>query len=304
MQLLSRLCLIGFLLFLLPLSCTKAPDEVARPTPVLEVKEIPITVILPGNCAQYFTVANTGPSGSILNYTIDDNVTGSAGMLSFTNTSGALAAGEVATVGVNVNTSKVAGIIATPGYSQNLSFNINTPQALNYSRFPVSVFVRSPLSVAKGLGKWSGTWSGTSSGMANNLGVIPKAPVSGTWSLDCATNTLVWSGNDVYWTYTSTDTFNQYDVPVAHQLPISLTYQIDTTKITLSSGCDYLNYSINATTVNGYTLNFQSCIPTKAATIQPGCSLPVKTTNTYPNLPAPGHGGGKSVISLSGARIN
>ncbi len=302
MHLPSRFLFFGVLFLFFQLSCTKAPDEAQRPTPVLEVKEIPVTVILPGNCTQYFTVSNVGPSGSILNYTIDDNVTGSAGMLNFTNTSGALAAGEIATVGVNVNTAKVAGIVATPGYSLNLSFNINTPQALNYSRFPVSLFVRSPLAIAKGLGKWTGTWSGTSSGMANNAGVIPKTTVSGTWSLDCATNTLVWNGNDAYWTYTSTDTANQYDGPVAHLLPISLTYQIDTTKIVLSSGCDYLNYSINATTVNGYTLNFQSCIPTKGVTIQPGCSLPVKTSNTYPNLPAPGHGGGKSVITLSGSR--
>jgi hypothetical protein len=303
MQLISRLFLFGSILFLLPLSCTKAPDEVARPTPVLEVKEAPLTVILPGNCAQFFTVSNVGPAGSILDYTIDDNVTGSVGMLTFTNTSGALAAGEIATIGVNINASKLAGIMSSPGgYALNLSLNLNTPKALNYSRFPITVFVRSPLAVAKTLGKWSGTWSGTSSGKANPGETIPKAPVSGTWSLDCASNVLTWTGNDVYWTYTATDTINKYNSPIAHQLPISLTYTIDTAKISLSPGCDYLNFSHTATTVNGYTLNFQSCLPTRGSVIQPGCSVAVKTTNTYPNLPAIGQGGGTSVIALSGTR--
>ncbi len=173
------------------------------------------SILLPYNCPVSFVIANIGPEGSILNYSVvDDGTLG--GFLTFTNNqgstntghpnipvTGSLNAGGYATITVSVGPeftdSSFGGLVGS-----TLVLNIYTPNASNYIKTPVAVDIRNYNDEVQQLcGIWSGTWSGNSYGQAS-----ATSPVSGTWILNLqsvdlanqtASGTLTWNGSDVYW---------------------------------------------------------------------------------------------------------
>ena len=76
------------------------------PAPAVSITQTPLTILLPNNCQQTFIIKNTGPQGSILNYTIADDGALS-GFLSFTNGTGSLSSGISTTIMVSVKPSFV-----------------------------------------------------------------------------------------------------------------------------------------------------------------------------------------------------
>jgi hypothetical protein len=67
------------------------------PIPVVLVTTTPLNIFLPNNCLQSFTITNTGPTGSVLDFTVaDDGSLG--GFLNLGTTAGSLAAGVSATI--------------------------------------------------------------------------------------------------------------------------------------------------------------------------------------------------------------
>jgi hypothetical protein len=179
------------------------------PSPIVTITQTPLTILLPNNCQQSFTITNTGPQGSILNYTVaDDGALG--GFLSFTNSTGSLNPGVSTTISVSVKPAFVSSSPSLAGSS--LVLNVYTPKATNYTKIAVPVNIRSMNSLTSLLiGTWNGTWTGTSYG-ANNPGQAqPSSPISGTWIINLqtidtvamtATGSLTWNGTDAYWTYT------------------------------------------------------------------------------------------------------
>jgi len=178
------------------------------PAPVVSIAQTPVTILLPNNCSQSFTISNTGPKGSTLNYTVADDGA-LAGFLEFGNTSGALAAGTSVTIMVSV---KPAFVNSTPSLvGAALILDVYTPKASNYTKIVVPVNIKSITSIAPSLiGTWAGTWTGTSYGANNPNQSPPSSPVSGTWTLNLktidtvgltATGSLTWNGTDVYWSY-------------------------------------------------------------------------------------------------------
>jgi len=183
--------------------------KITPPSPAITITQGPLTILLPGNCQQSFTITNSGPQGSTLNYTVaDDGALG--GFLSFTNGTGSLGSGKSNIVLVSV---KPAFVSANPSLAgSSLVLNVYTPKATNFTKVPVSINIKSVNSITASLiGTWAGTWSGTSIG-ANNPGQAqPQTPISGTWTINLqtvdtvamtATGTLTWNGADAYWTYT------------------------------------------------------------------------------------------------------
>ncbi|SHN18386.1 hypothetical protein [Mucilaginibacter sp. OK098] len=176
--------------------------------PIVTITQTPLTILLPNNCTQSFIITNTGPQGSILNYTIaDDGALG--GFLSFTNGTGSLAAGSGATIMVSVKPAFLNSKVSLVGSS--LVLNVYTPLASNYTKIPVPVKIKNISSILPlFIGTWSGTWTGKSYGRNNPTEAQPSSPVSGTWTLTLktidtigltATGSLTWNGTDAYWTY-------------------------------------------------------------------------------------------------------
>jgi hypothetical protein len=179
------------------------------PAPTVSITQTPLTILLPNNCQQSFTITNTGPQGSTLNYSIaDDGALG--GFLSFTNGTGALGPGASATIGVTVKAGSVNSNPSLVGAS--LVLNVYTPKASNFVKVAVPVNIKSIAGIASSLiGTWSGTWTGNSYGANNPTQAQPSAPISGTWTINLktvdtatmtATGSLTWNGADAYWTYT------------------------------------------------------------------------------------------------------
>jgi PKD repeat protein len=179
------------------------------PKPVVTITSLPVDIFLPANCPRPFTITNTGPAGSILNYAVfDDGSLG--GFLDYTNGTGSLAQGRSATVAVTVDPNFVNAQPSLVG--STLSLHISTPEASNATDSYVAVQIRNNGDQAQNIiGTWTGTWAGFSYGAANPGQPSPKTAVNGTWtlavqSLDLTTSTimgtLTWAGTDAYWTYT------------------------------------------------------------------------------------------------------
>ncbi|MFI5136570.1 MAG: hypothetical protein ACHQIM_02000 [Sphingobacteriales bacterium] len=177
--------------------------------PNISISQTPITVLLPNNCPRTFTISNTGPKESMLNYTIaDDGALG--GFLEFAPTAGSLGAGTSVVINVFV---KPAFVNSNPSLvGSSLVLNVYSPKASNFTKTPVTVKVSSIASIAASFtGTWAGTWTGASDGYNNPNQAQPSAAVSGTWSLNLktidtagktATGSLTWNGTDIFWTYT------------------------------------------------------------------------------------------------------
>jgi hypothetical protein len=181
----------------------------AAPAPTVSVTTSPLTVLLPNNCQQSFTITNTGPAGSTLNYTVADDGALS-GFLNFSPSAGVLGPGNSVTISVNI---KPAFINANPSLvGSSLVLNVYTPKASNLVKVPVPIKVKGISSIAPlFIGTWAGTWTGASQGANNPNQTPPSAPVNGTWTLNLtsidtvgltAAGSLTWDGTDVYWTYT------------------------------------------------------------------------------------------------------
>jgi hypothetical protein len=178
------------------------------PAPAVSITQTPLTILLPNNCQQTFTIKNTGPQGSILNYTVADDGALS-GFLSFTNGTGSLNSGMSTTIMVSVKPSFVSSNPSLDGAS--LVLDVYTPKASNYTKIPVPVSIKSIASITSSfIGTWSGTWVGNSYGRNNPSQAQPSSPISGTWLLVLktidtaamtATGSLTWDGTDAYWTY-------------------------------------------------------------------------------------------------------
>jgi hypothetical protein len=200
--------------------------------------------LIPSNCSQSFTISNTGPDGSILNYTVkDDGALG--GFLSFTPSSGSLPSGASVAINVEVKTAFVNDNAGLSGAS--LVLNVYTPQASNYQKIAVPVNIKSIISeLPLLLGTWNGKWSGKT-GSGPFAGDLP-ATVSGTWSLfitgaDTAgktiTGSLTWIGNDAYWPFNmnSSGTFvssTLTPLPVNVVLPLNAS----NTSFSIENGCN------------------------------------------------------------------
>src|ERR1700733_7079811 len=98
------------------------------PAPMVSITQTPLTVLLPDNCQQSFTIKNTGPQGSTLNYTVADDGALS-GFLSFTNGTGALNSGVSTTITVSVKAAFVSSSPSLVGAS--LILDVYTPKASN-----------------------------------------------------------------------------------------------------------------------------------------------------------------------------
>ena len=215
----------GIIVLLLQLSCDMStePDDTS-PAPIVAIypssdylnfpdsirtiydgTKTPLilkSILLPYNCPVSFAIANVGPEGSILNYSIaDDGALG--GFLDYTNGEGSLNVGSTSTITVSVDPSftdsSFGGLVGS-----TLVLNIYTPKASNYVKTFVSIDIRNFNDEVQQLcGIWSGIWSGISGGAEG-----ATSPVSGTWILNLqsvdlahqtASGTLTWNGNDTYW---------------------------------------------------------------------------------------------------------
>ncbi|MBU0712869.1 hypothetical protein KJ762_02910 [bacterium] len=225
MKLQQFFLLLSIIVLLLQLSCDMStePDETS-PAPIVAIypssdymnfpdsiraiydgTKTPLilkSILLPYNCPVSFAIANVGPEGSILNYTIaDDGALG--GFLDYTNGEGSLNAGSTSTITVSVDPSftdsSFGGLVGS-----TLVLNIYTPKASNYVKTFVSIDIRNFNDEVQQLcGIWSGIWSGISGGAEG-----ATSPVSGTWILNLqsvdwanqtASGSLTWNGSDTYW---------------------------------------------------------------------------------------------------------
>lgn len=179
-------------------------------SPAVSIAQSPLTVLLPNNCGQSFTITNSGPKGSLLNYSVaDDGVL--KGFLDFSPVTGSLLPGASDTIRVSVKPNLVNSTPSLVGSS--LVLNVYTPKASNYTKIAVPVNIKSIAVITPlFIGTWSGTWTGVSTGRNNPGQAQPSTSVSGTWTLDLktldtvsmtATGSLTWNGTDAYWTYTS-----------------------------------------------------------------------------------------------------
>jgi hypothetical protein len=178
------------------------------PSPAITISPALINLFLPKNCSKTFTISNSGPKGSTLNYTVkDDGALG--GFLDFSNPSGAIPSGSSITVTVSVKPGFTTSSPSLIGSS--LVLNIYTPGASNFVKIPVSIKVKSIESQTTDLlGTWSGTWSGTVTGRNNPTEAAPSDSVKGTWIIKLQavdtvkktlSGTLTWNGTDAYWKY-------------------------------------------------------------------------------------------------------
>ena len=184
--------------------------RIRRPKPKVAISPASVKIYLPDNCPVEFTITNTGPEGSILDYLVaDDGALG--GFLDVENVSGALPSGVSATIRVSVKPAFTTGLHSAVGSTFVLS--VHTPKASNFIKTPVSVPIRDVGNVEQALlGGWAGSWSGTSFGPNAPGQAGPTAPVGGNWILNVqtvdivnstASGSLTWTGKDIYWTSTT-----------------------------------------------------------------------------------------------------
>lgn len=175
------------------------------PAPAVSITKSPLTVLLPNNCTQEFTISNTGPQGTVLNYTVAED-SARSGFLSFSPFEGSIKSGDSVTISVNIKPSSISSKPSLIGSS--LVLNVYTPKASNYTKIPVPVYIKSINSIASSFAgtTWGGTWAGKCVGINTNLIV----PVGGTWTLNlqsldtvnmAAIGTLTWNGMDAYLNY-------------------------------------------------------------------------------------------------------
>lgn len=184
--------------------------RIRRPKPVVTISPLSVKIYLPDNCPVEFTITNSGPKGSILDYLVADNGA-LGGFLNVENFNGALPSGASATIRVSVKPAFVAGVPSLIGSTFVLS--VLTPEASNFTKTPVSVPIRDVGNVEQELlGSWAGSWSGTSFGPHAPGQPQPTAPIGGNWVLNVqtvdlvnrtASGSLTWTGKDIYWTSTT-----------------------------------------------------------------------------------------------------
>ena len=218
---------------------------IANSLPVVEISTLLISISLPENCSSSFTITNSGPRGSIMEYVVaDDGVLG--GFLKIDNATGSLSSGNSAIISVSVKPEFISG----PGGAGGSAFvlNVYTPQATNYIKIPVSVEITTII------GTWSGTWSGISYSTGLPLDAV-TSPVFGTWVLDLqsvnttdgtASGTLTWTGFDKYWTFTYDDSGNVIDA-TPQQYEVDRTINFDSSNATLvpsAGSCNVVNLTI------------------------------------------------------------
>ena len=115
-------------------SSTSKPIIIGVPKPILALNKIRDTIGLPNNTPRSIIISNVGPPGSILDYLITD----ADGYLDIQNPSGSLSSGSSATFSVYLDPIFFAGFWNNGNISGSNAFiNVNTPQASNYTLFPV-----------------------------------------------------------------------------------------------------------------------------------------------------------------------
>jgi hypothetical protein len=179
---------------------------IAAARPTLAINNVVVAnnwkfkVLLPGNCPATFTISNTGPAGSMLDYDVADDGALS-GFLKIENGSGSLASGNAAVVSVSIKQHLVPGFWNVNDFFSSITaaVNIYTPKASNFTKMPVFFEVLENLIP---IGTWGGNWFGFSSCHSDTS---VKMPVNGTWMLnvisfnygDSSINgTLTWQGTD------------------------------------------------------------------------------------------------------------
>lgn len=205
------LYLTSFVFIAMLASCKKdggSHKNVVTPIsrPIVAISKDSLTFSLPGNCQQSFTISNTGPQGTTLDYSIKDDGTVS-GYLNFTNGSGTLLSGQSATITVSVKEDSTDSKLIP--INSLMVLDVYTPEAANNIKVPVTVAITNNYSVfAKLIGSWSGTWKGTNRDTTQG-GPGFLTQVSGTWQINflkidtikrSITGTLTWKGTDNYWT--------------------------------------------------------------------------------------------------------
>lgn len=258
-------CLTGFITIN---SCSKEnsnPQVITQPTPRPEVTitTSPMNIFLPNNCARAFVITNSGPQGSTLGYAIYDNGA-LGGFLNFTNGIGSLPSGSSATISVTVNPLFVSSQPTLVG--STLVLDVSTPQATNYTHFPVGINIRSMADQAQNLlGTWSGTWSGKSYGASNPGQPSPDTSVGGTWTVNAqtvnpanntASGTVTWNGTDAYWTYTF-DNYGNITSASPQTFNATRTFSFNSSNATFitplpGGGCDRFRLIINDFTSSTY----------------------------------------------------
>jgi hypothetical protein len=217
------------------------------------------SIILPYNCPVSFVIANVGPEGSILNYSIaDDGALG--GFLTFTNNQGSTNTGHPnipVTGSLNANSAVTITVSVGPEFTDTsfgglvgstLVLSINTPKASNYIKTPVAVYISNYNDeVQKLCGIWSGTWSGLSYQGKKD------APVNGTWELNLqsvdwahqtATGTLTWNGSDAYWNYVGNDADLNSSVPHYYIVNRTLIFNNFNAELSSNGPCDHISLHI------------------------------------------------------------
>jgi hypothetical protein len=207
-------------------------------SPEVTVSENSVSLSLPGNCQKSFTISNTGPQGSSLNYSIKDDGAVS-GYLDFTNSSGTLLSGQSATITVSIKADST-GTHPIPMNSL-MVLDIYTPEATNYVKVPVSVSISNNYSAYSALlGTWSGTWKGISKDTIQG-GAGYLSQINGTWQInflnidtikESISGTLIWKGTDTYWT--PDNPANGFVSVLPNQLNVNKTINFDSSNSTIA----------------------------------------------------------------------
>ncbi len=206
-----------------------------RGAPIVQIYPITLNLVLPDDTAQTFTIANVGPVGSVMNYTVQND-----GYLSLDGSTGAIGgslnAGESASVSVSIQSQFVNDDYVFE--NATLLANVYTPGASNYVKIPVSINVYTEQELANNLlGEWSGTWTSTANDNViddelgyNQFPLLQSTANNGTWTLDLqsvdvanltATGTLTWDGTITYWTYYSAYYGFSYTTNIHFVLPFT-----------------------------------------------------------------------------------
>ncbi len=211
--------------------------------PEVTISKTSLALSLPGNCQQSFTISNTGPQGTSLDYSIKDDGAVS-GYLDFTNGSGTLSSGQSVTITISIKQDSTDSRLIP--IDQSMILDVYTPKASNSVKVPVTIGITNSYSAfAKLIGSWSGTWDGTSKdttqGGPNYLG-----RAAGTWQINflkidtvkgSISGTLTWKGTDNYWT--PGDRTSGFLSLVPNPLNVNKTINFDTSNSTIFVDPEY-----------------------------------------------------------------
>ncbi len=237
-------------------SSTQTKQVIIIPNlPEVTVTSTPMSIFLPNNCAPTFIIRSTGPSGTLLSYTVR-NSTLTPDYLVFTNPSGVIPSGGSVTIAVSVEPSH----INTPFLiGSTVDLEVYTPMAFNGIQTYLSVNIRNMADQALNLlGIWGGNWTGNSFGASNPGQPSPTNPVNGTWSLNVqtvspstntASGTVTWTGTDYYWTYTF-DAFGNIASATPQPFNATQTFAFNNSNTSFitpapATGCDRFRLIIN-----------------------------------------------------------